>query len=261
MRKIQLAVSILVLIIIPMAALTAPVMASGRAFRAPNLGKALILSSLNKEFPLGYYERYIALRLGQIGYSTTFLTDGNVTIDFLVNQMNNYNIVLWRTDIYTWNHVEYFYVGESVNAATELKYAADFSQGWINANAGILGITTNFIQEHFTNNTLSNVQLMIIEGSNTGDIGPLFVNAGAQSVIYCNGLINLDYGLMDDLTANMIDYLCSGETVYNAVFSSVNYLNNQNGSDQNQLRSNIDDAYTPPFWFSGSSSLTIVSAT
>ena len=263
LRKIQLAISILVLIIIPMASLTAPVRASGGTiFRAPApLGKALILSSLNKEFPLGYYETYIALRLSQIGYTTTFVTDGNVTVDFLVNQLNNYNIVIWRTDIYTWNHVEYFYVGESVNAATELKYAADFSQGWINANAGILGITTNFIQEHFTNNSLSNVQLMIIEGSNTMDIGPLFVSAGVQSVIYCNGLINLDFGLMDDLTANLIDYLCSGETVYNAVFNSVNYLNNQNGSDQDQLRSNIDDAYTPPFWFSGSSSLTIVSAT
>ena len=260
MRKIQLAVSILVLIIISMASLTAPVRASGRVFKAPNLGKAVILSSLNKEFPLGYYEQYIALRLSQIGYTTTFLTDGNVTVDFLVNQLNNYNIVIWRTDIYTWSHVEYFYVGESVNAATEQKYAADFAQGWINANAGILGITTNFIQEHFTNNTLGNVQLMILEGSNTGDIGPLFVNAGAQSVIYCNGLINLDYGLMDDLTADMIDYLCSGQTVYSAVFNSVNYLNNQNGSDANQLRSNIDDAYTPPFWFSGSSSLTITSS-
>ncbi len=259
LRKIQFAVSILVLIIIPMASLTAPVMANGRAFRAPILGKAVILSSLNKEFPLSYYETYMALRLKQAGYATTFLTDGNVTIDFLVNQLSNYDIVIWRTDIYTWSHVEYFYVGETVNAATEQKYAADFSQGWINANAGILGVTTNFISEHFTNNTLSNVKLMILEGSNTGDIGPMFVSAGAGSVVYCNGLINLDYGLMDDLTSNLIDYLASGENVYNAVFNSVNYLNNQAGV-QDQLRSNIDDAYIPPFWFSGSSSLTIISS-
>jgi len=64
---------------------------------------------------------------------------------------------------------------------------------------------------------------------------------------------------MDDLTSNLIDYLASGENVYNAVFNSVNYLNNQAGV-QDQLRSNIDDAYIPPFWFSGSSSLTIISS-
>jgi len=259
LRKVQLAVSILVLIIIPMASLTAPVLASGREYKAPTLGKAVILSTLNKVFPLSYYEKYMALRLSEAGYSTTFLTDGNVTVDFLVNQLNSYDIVIWRTDIYTWSHVEYFYIGESVNAATEQKYAEDFSQGWLNANAGIFGASVNFFTEHFTNNTLGNVKLMILEGSNTGDIGPIFASAGAQSVIYCNGLINLDYGLMDDLTANLIDYLCSGETVYSAVFNSVNYLNNQAGV-QDQLRSNIDDAYIPPFWFSGSSSLTIVSS-
>ena len=263
MRKIQLVVSILVLFIIPMASLTGTVMANGtviRPPRAPTLGKAVILSSLNKDFPLGYYEKYMILRLSQAGYSTTVLTDNNVTVDFLVNQLNNYDIVIWRTDIYTWSHVEYFYVGEMVNGATEQKYAADFSQGWINANAGILGVTPNFLSEHLGNNSLSNVKLMIIEGSNSVDIAPTFITAGATSVIYCNGLINLDYGLMDDLTSNLLDYLCSGENVYSAVFNSVNYLNNQAGL-QSQLRSNIDDAYIPPFWFLGSSSLTIISST
>ena len=207
---------------------------------------------------MGYYERYMALRLKQAGYATTFLTDNNVTIDFLVNNLNNYDIVIWRTNTYSWNHNTYFYVGEIANGATEQKYAADFGQGWLNANAGVLGITTNFISEHFTPGTLNHVKLMILISSRSGDFGPTMVTAGATSVIFCNGVINMGFGLLDDLTSQLVDYLTAGLTVYAAVFNSVNYLNNQAGQP-NQLRSNIDDAYTPPFWFAGSSSLTIVS--
>ncbi|MFI5448296.1 MAG: hypothetical protein ACHQ03_00765 [Candidatus Bathyarchaeia archaeon] len=256
MKKILVAVMLL-LTTLPF--LAHPVAAMAMRAPAPPTGKAVILSSINRIFPLGYYENYMALRLKQAGYTTTFLTDGNVTIDFLVNQLNNYDIVIWRTMTYTWNHVVYFYVGESVNGATEQKYAADVSQGWINGNAGIFGITSNFISEHFTTGTLNNVKLMILLSSHSSDFGPTMVSAGATSVIYCNGVINMGFGLMDDLTSQLVDYLASGMNVYNAVFDSVNYLNNQAGQ-QDQLRSNIDDAYTPPFWFSGSSSLTIASA-
>ena len=258
LKKVLIAI-ILVLSMIPFLAVAHPVSALVMRAPAPQQGKAIILSSINQIFPLGYYETYMALRLKQAGYATTFLADRNVTVDFLVNQLNNYDIVIWRTNTYTWNHEVYFYVGEMVNGATEQKYATDFSQGWINGNAGIFGITKEFINEHFTAGTLSNVKLMILISSHSSDFGPTMVTAGASSVIFCNGVINIGFGLMDDLTSQLVDYLASGMNVYNAVFDSVNYLNNQAGQ-QDQLRSNIDDAYTPPFWFAGSSSLTIASS-
>lgn len=258
LKKVLIAI-ILVMTTIPFLAGTHPVAALAMRAPAPPQGKAIILSSINQIFPLGYYETYMALRLKQAGYATTFLADRNVTVDFLVNQLNNYDIVIWRTNTYSWNHEVYFYVGEMVNGATEQKYATDFSQGWINGNAGIFGITKEFINEHFTAGTLSNVKLMILISSHSSDFGPTMVTAGASSVIFCNGVINIGFGLMDDLTSQLVDYLASGMNVYNAVFDSVNYLNNQAGQ-QDQLRSNIDDAYTPPFWFAGSSSLTISSS-
>jgi hypothetical protein len=202
---------------------------------------------------MGYYETYMASRLRSARYAVTFLADKSVTINFLLTQINSYDIVIWRTNTYTWNHVTYYYVGELANTATEQKYASDFSSGWINANAGILGVTEDFISHHFTTGTLSHVKLMILISSDSSNIGSLLVRAGASSVIFCLGYVNLSFGILDDLTSQLVSYLTSGLNVYNSVFDTVNPYNNQ----AQLLRDPLDTNYMPPFWFDGSSSLTI----
>lgn len=203
--------------------------------------------------PMGYYETYMSSRLRSAGYAVTFLVDKSVTINFLLTQLNSYDIVLWRTNTYTWNHVLYYYIGEVANAATQQKYASDFSAGWINANAGILGVTTNFISHHFSTGTLSHVKLMLLISSQSSDIGPMFVRAGTSSVIFCLGQINLGFGILDDLTSQLVSYLANGMNVYTSVFNTVNPYNNQG----QLLRDPLDVNYSPPFWFAGSSTLTI----
>ena len=219
----------------------------------PTLGKAVILSSLNSIMPMGYYETYIAAQLTNAGYSVTFLKDRNVTVNFLVNQLNNYNIVIWRTNTYSWNHATYYYVGETVNRATEQKYASDLIQGSLNANAGIFGVSAGFLSNHFKPGTLNHVKLMILISSDSNIFGPTMIKAGASSVIFCIGLITLSYGLIDDLTSQLVSYLSSGLNVYTSVFNTINPYNNQ----ADLLRDPLDSAYSPPFWFSGSSTLTI----
>jgi len=223
--------------------------------RAPThtQGKAVILSSLNSIMPMGYYETYIAAQLTNAGYSVTFLKDKSVTVNFLVNQLNNYNIVIWRTNTYSWNHVTYYYVGETVNGVTEQKYASDLSQGSLNANAGIFGVTASFLSNHFKPGTLNHVKLMILISSDSNIFGPTMIKAGASSVIFCIGLVSLSYGLIDDLTSQLVSYLSSGLNVYTSVFDTVNPYNNQ----ADLLRDPLDNAYSPPFWFGGSSTLTI----
>src|SRR5208337_66291 len=160
----------------------------------PTQGKAVILSSLNSIMPMGYYETYIAAQLTNAGYSVTFLKDKGVTVNFLVNQLNNYNIVIWRTNTYSWNHATYYYVGETVNGATEQKYSSDFSQGSLNANAGIFGVTASFLTNHFKPGTLNHVKLMILISSDSNIFGPTMIKAGASSVIFCIGLVTLSFG-------------------------------------------------------------------
>jgi hypothetical protein len=214
--------------------------------------QAVILSSLDQVYPMGQYNKDITHYLTQAGYQVTTLTDTEVTIDFLLTQLNNYSIVIWRTNTYTWKHVEYWYVGELATSGVETQYASDFAQGWINGNAGILGVSLGFFTEHFTSGMLNNVKLMILMSSDSDSFAGTFVNAGATTVIFCNGAIGLAFGEIDDLTNQVVAALTMGQTVYNAVYGAVSpSVQNANPDDP------LDTSYTPPFWYVGDGTLTL----
>jgi hypothetical protein len=213
---------------------------------------AVILDSLEQVYPMGFYGKMIVGELQSAGYTVTVLTNGNVTLDFLVSQLNNYNIIIWRTDAYTWMHREFWYVGQLSNGAIQEKYASDFTNGWINGNAGIVGVSLDFIYEHFTAKSLSNVKLAILMSTDSGVFAPVITSAGATSVIYCIGTISLSYSLIDDLTGQVLAYLVAGQSVYDAVYNTVSPF--VNGS---QPEDNLDSTYAPPFYFAGDGTVTI----
>jgi len=213
--------------------------------------KAVILSSLEQLAPMGIYRTYITTGLTHAGYNVTFLHDTQVTIDFLLTQLNNYNVILWRTNIYTFNHEKFWYVGERDNPATEQKYASDIATGWINVNAGTIGVSVDFFNNHFSSGSLGNVRLAVLISSMSSVIAPVLTNAGVSSVIFCNGFITLTFGTMDDLTGLLISNLAYGQNVYDAVFNTVSPYSNTTPKDP------LDTSYSPPFWFNGDSTLTI----
>ena len=55
--------------------------------------------------------------------SSSFLSNSAVTLDFLTTQLNNYDVIVWRTNTYSFAHTTYWYVGQTVNLAAERKYA------------------------------------------------------------------------------------------------------------------------------------------
>ena len=245
----------MVLVVLPIAS-ARPAFASSPVVVSPPLlaqsqDKAVILSSLDGIYPMGQYATDITYYLTHMGYQVTMLTDTNVTVDFLLTQLNNYSIIIWRTNTYTWKHVEYWYVGQLANSAVETQYASDFLQGWMNGNAGVLGISAAFFGGHFTSGMLSNVKLMILISSDSDAFAEFFVNAGATTVIFANGGIDLAYGEIDDLTNEVVAGLSMGQTVYNAVFNAVSpFIQNTNPEDP------LDSSYSPPFWFQGDGTLT-----
>jgi len=221
--------------------------------RAPSNNQALVMSSLNQTVPMGNYAHNLIYYLTQAGYNVTYLTDGAVTVDLLVNNLNSYSVVVWRTNAFTWVHTNYWYVGEKINSATEQKYAADFAAGYLNDKTGIFGVDTDFVNEHFGPNTLSGVKLLILIASDGNSIAPQLVTAGVSSVIFCNGNISLQFGLIDDLMVQMVAYLSKGENVYTAVYNTLTPV------DQGQTpEDNLDKPYSPPFWYAGNDALTIV---
>jgi hypothetical protein len=221
--------------------------------RAQPQNQALVLSSLNETVPMGNYATNLIYYLKHAGFAVTYLTDSMITIDFLVNNLNNYSLVIWRTNTFNWVHVNYWYVGEKINSATEEKYASDFASGGLNDKTGIFGVDLDFMNAHFGPNSLNQVKLMIFISSQGNSVAPVFINAGVSSVIFCNGVISLQFGLIDDLTVQIVNYLTRGEDVNSAVYDTVSPF------DQGQTPNDpLDTTYAPPFWFAGDGTLTIV---
>lgn len=93
---------------------------------------------------------------------------------------------------------------------------------------------------------------MIFVSSNGNSLAPQFIAAGVSSVVFCNGVISLQFGLIDDLTNALVTYLAAGQNVYTSVYNTVSPFN-----QGVQPEDNLDSTYTPPFWFLGSALLTL----
>ena len=201
---------------------------------------------------MGQYATDITYYLTHLGYQVTELTNQNVTVNFLLTQLNNYSIVIWRTNTYTWKHIEYWYVGQLDTPALEIQYANDFANGFMNGNAGILGINLNFFTEHFTSGMLNNVQLMVVLATDSDAFAQTLITAGAGTVIFANGQVDLSFGQNDDLMTQVIASLYMGQNVYNAVYGVVSpFIQNANTEDP------LDTSYSPPFWYQGDGTLVI----
>ena len=257
MRRTFLAALIVILVAMPILSGNSVLGATSKVI-SPTLptmpqNSAVILSSLDQVYPMGRYGDEVRYYLGQAGYKVTTITNRDVTVDLLLNQLNNYSIVIWRTNTYTWEHIEYWYIGQLANAQVEQEYAGDFAQGYMNGNTGMVGVSLNFFSEHFnTPGMLSNVKLMIVISTDSDAFAGFLLNAGAGTVIFCNGPVSLGFGLMDDLTTQVIGDMVAGQTVYSAVYNAVSpYVQNSNPEDP------LDTSYTPPFWFQGNATLTL----
>ena len=243
----MIALSLPFLMLAPISAQT-----SGLApIAAQNQNKALVLSSLEAIYPMGFYGGLISNDLKQAGYQVTDLNDAAITVDFLVTQLNNYDVIIWRTNTYMQDHETYWYVGERVNSTTEQKYATDFANGSINLNAGTLGVDMDFFSEHFPTGSLSNVKLILLISSDSDSIGPIFITAGARAVLICMDQIDLSFGIIDDLTGLVVSDLTHGQNLQQSVQAAINPYGNQ--PDPNYL----DDNYSPPFWFLGDGTITL----
>jgi len=237
--------------------LSAPI---GVSALAPNIvvanqKQALVISPLDASIPFGSRGNTLNTILKNAGYNVTSLADGAVLIDFLLANLNNYNVVIWRTNTYAEGHVVYWYLGEHVNNYLEQKYSTDFMDGLLNAHAGILGMSADFITHHFKAGDLNNVKLMIFLSSYGASIAPRFLTAGVSTVIFNNGFISLQDGLLDELTLSIVDDLLVGrQNVQTAVFNTVSSI-----PQGRQPLDQYDSTYVPPFWFKGDGGLLLFS--
>jgi len=218
----------------------------------PNQKQALIISPLDAIIPFGSRGSTLDTILKNAGYNVTSLADGAVHIDFLLANLNNYSVVIWRTNTFAEGHVVYWYLGEHANSYLEQKYSTDFTEGLLNSHAGILGMSPEFIPHHFKAGSLNHVKLLIFLSSYGASIAPQFLTAGVSTVMFNNGVISLQTGLLDELTVSIIGNLLVGkQDVQSAVYNTLSPVN------QGQQPDPYDSTYAPPFWFIGDGTLTL----
>jgi len=233
--------------------LSIPMGVNALAPRVTDQKQALVISPLDATVPFGSRGAVLNKMLKSAGYNVTTFADGAVNVDYLLANLDNFSVVIWRTNTYAQGHSVYWYIGQHVNNDLQQKYAQDFASGLLNAHAGILGMSPEFIPHYFKAGSLSHVKLVIFLASYGASIAPELLKAGVTTVIFNNGVISLQSGLIDDLTMSIVGNLLVGkQNVEVAVYSTLSPVNQgQQPSDP------YDSTYAPPFWYSGDGSLTL----
>ena len=242
MRKFFLVAILVLLVLLPFSG-AMPVSAQSQ-------GKALILSSLEKYVPMGYADK-VQSYLMSAGYQVTFVQDTAVTLNLLTTQLNNYDVIIWRTNVYIWAHTTYWYVGELTNQATLQAYAADLKARRIDNTNGILGVSVDFFYTHFKAGSLGNVKLAVLVSSMSATIAQIVIRAGVKSVVYYWGSFSLSFNLIDYVTTLVLKYLANGNTVKESVQNTVSRFLTL------RLEDPLDSTYLPPIWYMGNSATTI----
>jgi hypothetical protein len=214
--------------------------------------KALILSPINELVPMRRLDLSdINDSLTQAGYTVTYASDTAVTLNLLTTQLNSYEVVILRTNVYDHFHVDYYYIGQLDNSATALSYASDFASGALDNSHGHLGASISFFYNHFGPGSLSNVKLFILVTSMASALANILVHSGVKSVINFDGVFSLQFGVVDYVTGTVLRFLANGYDVADSVSLTMAPFLNLN------LRDPIDYLSVPSLVYTGDYTVTI----
>jgi hypothetical protein len=222
------------------------------AFPAPTEHRALILSPISAIDPIRNEDLdSISGSLRQAGYNVTYLANTAVTLDVLTNQLNNYDIIIWRTGVYEHRHTTYYYVGQLTSPTTQQSYASDFASKRLDSSNGIIGANVDFFRTHIGQASLSNVKLIVLISTMSDAIASILLNAGTKSVIDFTGLFSLQFGIVDNIAGGIFKFLAQGYGVADSVTSTMMPFQNL------ILRDPLDSLVLPAVVYMGDTTLTI----
>ncbi len=208
--------------------------------------RALILSSTQNHYPMLYVDR-ITSELTQAGYNVTFLNSNTISLNlFTATQLDQYDIVIWRTDNYVLGNTTYWYLGQQNN---QTAYEGAIGIRSIEVSNGMLAVDANFFNTNFAPNSLTHIKLAILMASMSITIAQALVTAGVQTTIDLYQPLLAPPSLLDWATWSLVGYLTTGSNVRDAIYKTIyNY----------DYASSLDDSYLPPLSFLGNGNLQIV---
>ena len=218
--------------------------AMGSTIAPAHQPQALILSSIQKQYPMEYVSK-ITAELKQVGYNVTFLSGSAITLSFVATQLNRYDILIWRTDTYYYGNNTYWYLGQQSNETT---YAGSMGLRTIDVANGMVAVTAEFFNQTYGPNTLSHVKLAILMSSDSITIAQTLIAAGVKATNDLYKELTAPPNLYDWVTQSLVAYLTTGTLVKDAVYKTIyNY----------EYVSSLDDSYLPPVSYLGDGNLTL----
>ena len=207
--------------------------------------RALILSSTQSQYPMLYLDK-VSTELKDAGYNVTFLSGSSITVSFITTQLDQYDILIWRTDMYVLGNTTYWYLGEQGN---QTSYSEAIGIGSINVANGMLAVSATFLSNTYAPNSLTHLKLAILDSSMSITIAQILIAAGVRTTIDFYQSITAPASLFDWVTWSLVGYLTTGSTVSDAIYKTIyNY----------EYVSSLDDSYLPPISFLGNGNLQIV---
>jgi hypothetical protein len=207
--------------------------------------RALILASTQKQYPMLYLDK-VTTDLKEAGYNVTFLSSSSISINFITKQLDQFDILIWRTDTYLRGNTTYWYLGQQYNETT---YAGAIGIGPIDVSNGMIAVSDAFFSNNFGPDSLAHVKLAILIANMSITIGQAFIAAGVKTTIDFYQTLDAPSSLFDWVTWSLVGYLTTGSTVRDAVYKTIyNY----------EYAGSLDDSYLPPISFLGNGNLQIV---
>jgi len=212
-----------------------------------NEPKVLILSSVERLSPMSYLVD-VTGDLRKAGYNVTFLKDNSITTNLITTQLDQYDVIIWRTETFELANTTYWYLGEQENQTTLGSYPRAYSTRGITFSNGILGVGTDFFSSNFAAKSLSKVKLAILISSNSISIAQTLIAAGVKTTIDFYQYLEAPFSLFDWVTESLVGYLTLGATVSDSVAKTIYSY---------EYVSSLDDSYLPPISFLGDGNLQI----
>ena len=195
-----------------------------------------------------YVDR-VTVELKQAGYNVTFLNSNTISLTlFTATQLDQYDIVIWRTDTYILGNTTYWYIGEQNNES----YAGAIGIRTIAVSKGMLAVSQGFFSNNFPPNSLTHIKLAILMSSMSITIAEALIAAGVKTTIDLYQTIDWTIAppsLLDWVTWSLVGYLTTGNDVRDSVYKTI-YNYEYVGSTQ--------DNSLPPISFLGNGNLQIV---
>jgi len=195
-----------------------------------------------------YLDRVTA-ELKEAGYNVTFLSSNTISINlFTAAQLDQYDIVIWRTDTYVLGNTTYWYLGEQNNES----YAGAMGIRSIAVSNGMLAVNEIFFSINFPQSSLTHVKLAILMSSMSITIAQALIAAGVRTTIDLYQTFDSTVAppsLLDWVTWSLVGYLTTGIDVRDSVYKTIyNY----------EYAGSVQDTYLPPISFLGDGNLQIV---